>query len=278
MRFRTPSVVFVALLALAGGYGLSSLMPGSNEQAEPSYSFAAEDAAKAEALIRALPPHCQAALIGSRYGLFFTPGGGDAYNSNEQYSADEKTHYYAVFRNAQLVDFDGKVHRFYDIIGERDRIKNAKAQWIAVMQYIGRNSDEVIFAPFKPELIRLAQQAAKYHLSSMSKEFRTAWLAQQACLLSTPDGQNFFTGRVTRKRVPGTHTELITRDMSGNPQYADAKGKKRDFNEIYRKLNGHIRARAAWEYASYCAAIVGSEAILSVFPDEVADLRKANAK
>lgn len=268
-------IVLAGLLGLACGYGISCLSC-SDSSKSPVYQFEKDSAAKGVEAIRSLPPVCRAAIIGSRCGFFYTPGGGSAYANNEQYSGAERVQYFAVGHAAHFVDFEGKEHRFYDVIRTRDKEGNHKQTWIKAMQYIGNSTDEAIFSALSDEVIQLAQQAAKRHLNSLSKEFRTAWLAEQAGLLYQADGQNFYTGEVQRKRIPGTHVELITRLTNNNVFYNDAKGKKQNFNDIKRKLQQNFRARSAWEYASYCATIVGAEPILALYEDDVNTLRKVS--
>lgn len=241
-----------------------------------TYAFEDADVALAVKNIRALSPLCRAAFIGMRWGLFFRFDGGEAYYNNERFHEKEHVHFYEVTGDAQMVDFEGNVHRFYNVIRRNLVEEGHRDAWVEATGCIGRTSDEAVFAAFREDIVKLAQVAAAYHMKQLPEELRTAWLVQQACLLSIPEGKSFFTGEVQRKRIPGTHIEMVSRGMFGNPQYKDADGKVHSFNDEFKKMTP--QQRATWEYASYCAAIVGAKNILGAFAQEVKALRKANVK
>lgn len=244
----------------------------------PSYSFEKADIKKAVELYRTLPPKVQAALIGSRMGLFFLPNGNDAYDESENYSWEEKIQYYKVMGGALYVGFEGHAHEFYNTIRLRDSIANAKENWVEIMRLIGSTSDEALFAGLADDVKKLARQAILYHLNTLSQECRDAWLAEWGNMLYLPGRKSIFTGEVRRVRVPGTHREWVRRLVDKDTLYVDSKGIKHSFNEIYNRVERNSRDRAAWKYASYCAVIMQPEGLLTLYPEAINAMRKSYAK
>lgn len=270
------------LLGLGGGAALSCLGTSSDTKdtkpAPPAYAFETKIAEEGTRCIQALPPICRAAIISSRFGLCFTPTGSTAYDHLSSYSPEEKVQYYGVRNAAQLVDYEGKVHKFFDVLRMRDKDGDENHQlWIKAMQCIGASSDEAVFAPLQADIKLLAQLAAKHHLSSMPKEFRQAWLAEQAHLFFSENDEPFYTGKQEPQFVPGTNHKFVVREVNDKAKYADSKGKIQVFSEVYNKVQQAPRARVAWTYASYCAAIVGKDAIFELYPKELKRLKKARA-
>lgn len=270
-------ITIAALVGLGVGYGVSLLCADGGQQEAILCAAERDDAAKGAAAVRSLPDVQKAALIASRYGLLFIPGGDSGFQNDERYSHDLRVQEFPVRRGACYVDFEGKVRNFYKTIEHRKEKKQIES-WMEAMRAIGAVSEDAVFAEMEDEVKRQALLTLKYHLDNMPADLRSAWLAEKAHLLFSEKGGTFYTGRVVRKRVPGTHVETISREVTGEAKYVDAAGRKCTFQHMLNKLSKQPRAHSSWQYASYCAAVMGTEAVLEAFAAEVEQMKKAAGK
>lgn len=283
---KTTIITASAALLIGLGVGLSISLLGSDPV--PEQPALAKPAKKAFinkhekklidtgiANMKKLPDHIKAALIASRYGLLYIPGRISAYSVNDNYSPEEKVQYYPVLGNSQYVGLDGNMYKFYDVIRDRNTNKELTDAWVTVMQCIGGTSDEAIFSEFTDDITALAQKAAQNHLSTLSNDERNAWLAAKSHFLFAGANEDIYTGRLVRERVPGTNIECTTHEATNEAKYMTPDGKEQNFNQIYRRIRGNNRTSIAWQYASYCAAIVGAKPILALYPEQVKAMRKA---
>ena len=273
----TQLIVAAAVFGL--GYYLPKDMQKESENTDKPrrgatmYDFEKENIRKAVQDYQSLPPRIKAALVGCRLGLLFTTEGTSAFDADESYNGHERIQYYTARDNALLIDFEGRTYSFHSIIEERNKTPGAQEKWSNIMQVIGGTTDANFFAQLGEDVSKLAQEAAKYHLKNLSQQKQDAWLAYQMRLLFRENGDSIFTGRVYRHQIPGTHSELVFRQVTGDTCFVDSTGNILYFNPIRDQIDSSPKELGIWRYAATCAALLKPREIAALFPEKMKTMR-----
>lgn len=244
-------------------------------------TFPREEVKKGVTTLRAMTQLGRQACIAERMGLLFSPVESSAYQGDPQYHETEKVRFLNVRERSQFVSSTGRLCDFHNEMHGLWEKKSAgkttgKELWTRAKQAIGRVGDEPLFISFAPEITKMAQQTAKYHLKNMPQLLREAWLAQMGGLLYMEDGSSAYGAdrTITRYGTIGLQQTFVTCSPKVGAMFTDSQGKSHELSEVLQKNETVKRNAWAWDHATWCACLVGVNDILSLFSKEVKQLTK----
>lgn len=239
-----------------------------------------DEVRKGVAALRGLSVTGRQACIAERLGLLFSLADASAYAGSPKYQDNDRVHFYEVIPAARFVGSNGKVYNFYGEMHaaweKKSKTKNGYDLWVASKRAIGMVGDEALFISFASEITKMVQQMAKYHLKAMPQQLREAWLAEYGRLLYLPDGGEAY-GEPSKKERRGTfHLQHKIVDLSPKDDavFTDSQGRQLQFKQVLAEHFAQQRNAWAWENMCWCAALVGEEDILRLFPKEMKQLAK----
>ena len=277
----------ISPFAALGIVGVGAWFLGMAEPAQAAYVPKVQEAsaeAKAEAkkgvgAMKQLSATARQAMIAERMGLLYIDAADSAY-SGRPVTDEAGFRFYPVKHGSKFVGSNGKE---YDFFVERDIARQKKLPgllgselWNKALLSIEIAGEELVFSSMAPEVTKLAQQTARRHLRQLPADLRDAWLAQEAGFIHMPDGSDPYTEEKSEDRYGTIDMERKVTWRGARPEaiFRDSKGKEWKMEDVWERRGLSGKVPYSLDLIRWCATLVGSNDILSLFPKEVKSMKK----
>ena len=171
---------------------------------------------------------------------------------------------------AAFVGSDGRVHDF-----RQAQTKQDEANWQTATDTLNVFKKVALLRLLAQDVEKMCLSAIKYHFAAMPELMRDAMLAETAGCLYTAEGVEAYTGKLNYATTINKFSSpyRATNNLKATVKFRDTKGVEhtlRDRNPYWNAVGSH------WNILQTCISLVGPEKALSLFPNEVALLRKNN--
>lgn len=236
------------------------------------------EAVRSVSALRAMPKLMREAYLAERMGLCFMASGAAAYEDRWVILTREgmRVRCYPAKSGARFVDSKGKENTLQTCQEKKaanptgvERLKRVAAD---VVRGLYGSDEEAVLDSFSKDIEDLAVKTAKNRLFAMPKMMRAAFLAEEAELAYLPGGKSAYTDATINWRIDGCDRHGTSKKLHPDARFRDVYGKEYVFDSIMKKE--WAKHEKTWLLCKWCSLIAGKDAILELFADEVAAMRK----
>lgn len=275
---RNLKIVYLAVLCLvcvvqfaAGNYAPKAEVPEGNQT----------NVRRAAAAFKRLPKIMRQAFIAERLGLCFQPSGGNIYarSASEFTTAGISVQGYYAYTPAVFVGTDGKVYRLRAATDSAKKHVDDKPRDRENLQFAVRflyeGYPEAVFSKFSDEITQMCIRTAKNRLDVLPAYVRDAFLAELTRQLYVAGNGKVYSGEKKRLRINGTDTTIERDAVDPGAMFADSTGAEHDFCRlVHDEVDTRDLYRSAWDLSAFCVELIGAQAILELYADEVEAIKK----